>query len=122
MRMKSFAAAAIALGATAALTTPAQAATTDECQVLIAALSSDTAAADSLSDKARASLSIKAESAAAKLDAGKLTDAQTKLTDYESALNALHLAAKPKVSDVDFVLLSEDVEAASFCVSSLEAP
>ena len=53
-------AAAIALGATAALGTPAQAMTAGECQGLIAVLSTDTGAAESLTVKARTGLVEKA--------------------------------------------------------------
>ena len=122
MRTKIFAATAIAVGLTAVLVVPAQATTGGECQVLIADLSADTSGAGSLAPKARAGLVGKADAAAAKLDAGKVADALVKLTDYDSTLEALHSAAKPKVSDDDFQLLNDDVDAALACVASIGAP
>lgn len=121
MRTKLVAAAAIALGATGALTAPAHATTAGECQGLIAVLSTDTAGAGSLTAKASTGLVDKADAAAAKLEAGKLADALAKLTDYDSTLASLHGAPKPKVSDDDFVLLDGDVDAALDCVASIGA-
>lgn len=122
MRTKLFAAAAIALGATAAFTTPAHATTAGECQVLIDVLEADTKAAPSLSTKTEAGLVGKAEDAKAKLDAGKVADAFQKLADYDSTLEAIHSAAKPKVSDDDFWLLNSDVDAAFECVANIGTP
>lgn len=122
MRTKLFAAGAIALGTAALLTTPAHAATADECQALITVLSTDTAAAQSLSETTRTGLVDKAADAAAKLEAGKVADALAKLTDFDTTLEALHIAAKPKVSDEEFALLNADADAALNCVAGLEAP
>jgi hypothetical protein len=122
MRSKLIAAGAIALGTAALLTTPAQAATADECQGLIAALSTDTAGALSLSEKSRTGLVSKADDAAVKLEEGKVADALAKLTDVDVTLEALHVAPKPKVSDDDFALLNADTEAALSCVAGLATP
>ena len=119
---KLFAAAAIATSLTALLTAPAQATTVGECHELIAGLRADTAAATSLAPKARAGLEVKADAAATKLDAGKIDDALGKLTDYDSTLDALRGAAKPKVSDADVLVLCGDVDAALACVASIDAP
>ena len=71
MRTKLVAAAAIALGASAVIPSPARAATTDECQGLLAVLLSDTAEASSLSARTKEGLVAKAE-AAAKADRDRL--------------------------------------------------
>ena len=119
MRTKLIAAAAIALGTTVLLTTPAHAVTAEECQVLITVLSTDTAAAQSLTEKTRTGLVDKAADAAAKLEAGKVADVLAKLTDFDSTLEALHAADKPKVSDDDFAVLNAEVDAALSCVADL---
>lgn len=122
MKTKLIAAAAISLSMAALLATPAHATTAAECQELIADLRADTTAAPSLTVKARTSLVGKAEAAAAKLHAGKVADSIVKLTDYDTTLAALHDAAKPKVSDEDFLLLDADVDAALQCVENIDAP
>lgn len=45
-----------------------------------------------------------------------------RLTDYDSRLDALHGAAKPKVSDDDFTLLNGEVDEALGCVASIGSP
>lgn len=119
MWTRFFAATAIALGTAAVMPTAAHAATVDDCQGLITLLDRDTAGAQSLTARARAGLLDKAEAASTKLDAGKVSDASAKLTDFDSTLDALHGAAKPKVSEEDFVLLSGDVDAALACVATI---
>jgi hypothetical protein len=100
-----------AASATPQLTTP--------CDGLIATLRTDTVNATSLSDKDKGALLLKVDTAALKLSAGKFCDALQKLNDYKSSLDALHFAAKPKVSDADYQTLSGDVGNAIACVTNL---
>ena len=112
----------VALGATASLVGPAQAATTEECASLIGDLRTDTAdeaTTPSLTDRSRAGLVTKAEAALTKLEAGKVDDAAAKLADYDASLHALRGARKPKVDDADFALLDGEVHAAASCLADL---
>lgn len=98
---------------------PVAATTVSECQAAINVVVTDTQAASSLSAKDEAGLVGKAQNAALKLDQGKFADALQKLIDFQTSLNALHLAAKPKVSEADFATLSADIDAAITCVQHL---
>jgi hypothetical protein len=121
MRTKLIAVAALAIATGAALATPAHATTTvGGCQVLIEDLSADTAAATSLG-RAGAGLVAKADAAAVKLDESKTADALEKLLDYDSTLDALFSAPKPKVSETDYAALNTDVEAAIACIGESSA-
>jgi hypothetical protein len=62
---------------------------------------------------------LKVDSTAVKLSEGKFCDALAKLNDYKSNLDALHFAAKPKISDTDYQTLSGDVGNAIACVTTL---
>jgi hypothetical protein len=97
---------------------PAQATTISECQAVIGVLITDTQAA-TLSAKDESALLGKAQNASLKLDQAKFADALQKLVDYQNTLNALHGAAKPKISAADYATLSADVAAAIACVQDL---
>jgi hypothetical protein len=92
---------------------------TTTCDGLVTTLRTDTVNATSLSDKDKGALLFKVDSAAVKLSEGKFCDALQKLNDYKSNLDALHFAAKPKISDADYALLSGDVGNAIGCVTNL---
>jgi len=98
-------------GATVQLTTP--------CDGSITTLRTDTVNAASLADKNKGALLLKVDSTAVKLSEGKFCDALAKLNDYKSNLDALHFAAKPKISDIDYQTLSGDVGNAIACVTTL---
>jgi hypothetical protein len=98
-------------GAMVQLTTP--------CDGSLAALRTDTVNASSLSDKNKGALLLKVDSTAVKVSQGKFCDALQKLNDYKSSIDALHSAAKPKISDTDYALLSGDVGNAIACVTNL---
>jgi hypothetical protein len=121
MRTKLMSVAALAIATGAAVATPAHATTTvGECRVLIEDLSANTAAATSLG-RAGAGLVAKADAAAIKLDENKTADALEKLLDYDSTLDALLSAAKPKVSEIDHATLNTEVEAAIACIGDISA-
>jgi hypothetical protein len=92
---------------------------TTPCDASIVTLRTDTVNAASLSDKDKGALLLKVDTAALKLSQGKFCDALQKLNDYKSGLDALHSAAKPKVSDADYQTLSGDVGNAIACVTNL---
>ena len=121
MRTKLVAAAIISLGTTMTLTAPAHATTVEECRGLITDLAAASDTAPSLEGRAGDNLAAKATAAGSKLDAGKVGDALAKLTDYDRTLEALHDAAKPKVSEDDYVFLDSAVHAATICVENLGA-
>ena len=78
---------------------PASAATTDECQSMLATLRADTldAAGSFASVKDLERTVAKFDAAAAKLSEGKQLDAILKLEDVQTSLNALASASKPKL-------------------------
>ena len=121
MRTKLTSAAALICAASAALASPAHAATVEDCQVLIADLSVDTPAAASLGRNGPG-LVAKADAASAKLGENKVGDVLEKLRDYDSTLDGLFLASKPKVSAADYATLNTDVESAIACVEDISAP
>ena len=121
MRTKLISAAALICAASAALASPAHAAPVGDCQVLIADLSVDAAAAASLG-KNGAGLVAKADAASEKLGENKVGDALEKLRDYDSTLDLLSLAPKPKVSAADYATLNTEVESAIACVEGISAP
>ena len=120
MRIKLISAAALTVAAAGALATSAHAETVTDCRAVIVDLRDDTATATSLG-RSGPGLVRKVDEAVAKLDENKLSDTRQKLTDYESALDALFFTAKPKVSEGDFAELSTDVDAAIACIDAVGA-
>ena len=116
--VRGFAVVLVAVALLAAVS-PAEATTVDECQAAIGVLISATSAAQSLSDRDEAGLLSKAQNASLKLNQGKFADALQKLLDYQAKINALSLAAKPKISTGDFTTLSTAVADAIACVQRL---
>ena len=54
-----------------------------------------------------------------KLTQDKVSDASGKLDNYDTKLNDLNDASKPKISNEDFVTLMDDVLKAQMCVGGL---
>jgi hypothetical protein len=103
---------------------PASADCTDlvpsDCFAELETLCNDTSAAGSpLKTRDQNSLIGKVLSANAKLTQNKVIDAGGKLDNYETKLNDLNEARKPKISDKDFVKLLDDVLDAQMCVGGL---
>ena len=120
MRTKLTFVTALTFAASAAVASPAHATTVGDCQVLIADLSADTAGATSLG-KNGPGLVGKADDASAKLGEGKVGDALEKLRDYDSTLDVLFLAPKPKVSEADYATLNTEVASAIACIEGMSA-
>ena len=102
---------------------PATATTVGECQAKLATLRSDTVAAQSsfANQKDFVGLLGKLDAAATKLSQGKNADAIQKLTDFQTALNALASAAKPKVDPTVAQALSTKAQGVIDCVNAIEA-
>jgi hypothetical protein len=105
-----------AVGAGAALAT-----TVDECQGQLMTLRYDTLAAQAsfTNEKDVGGLVAKVDAASAKLAAGKNTDAVAKLVDFQTTLNALAAAPKPKVVPAVAQALSDDAQGVIACISEL---
>jgi hypothetical protein len=100
----------------------AQAQTIDECQALIDQTSNDLAGiaiGGNNPDQARASLQSKLVGASTKLAEGKNEEAMTKLVDFQTSVEKLATAPKPKISQADAQLLMTDANNAIACIQSL---
>lgn len=102
---------------------PASATTVDECQARLDTLRADTVAAGGAftnpADVNR--LVAKVDAASAKLAEGKTEDAVEKLVDFQTTLNALANAPKPKVDAGVAQSLSAEAQAAIDCINGIEA-
>jgi Tfp pilus assembly protein PilF len=93
-----------------------------DCEAQIAALQDQTTSANFLGRQAakdEAGLVAKLSEADAKLDQGKLADAQLKLEDYRSRVETL--AASGKLDATDAAALMEGADAAIACVQTIGA-
>ena len=64
-------------------------------------------------------LLAKLDAASAKLAAGKTTDAVGKLVDFQTTLNALATAPKPKVDPAVAQALSADARGVVVCINEI---
>ena len=117
MRTKLLAVTTAAIVAGSAVAVPARAATIQDCQTLIGELRTATTDATSL-DKMGPLLVAKLDSAALRLG-DKTGDALAKLVDYDTALDALHAAPKPKVNDADYAILDSSIADPISCVEAV---
>jgi hypothetical protein len=101
----------------------ASATTVDECQGRLMTLREHTLAAQAsfTSQKDVGSLVAKVDAASAKLAAGKNTDAVAKLVDFQTTLNALATAPKPKVVPVVAQALSAEAQGVIVCINEIGA-
>jgi hypothetical protein len=101
--------------------TPASASTVEECQANLATLRADTVAAGPSFTNAKDvnGLVAKLDAASAKLAAGKNADAVEKLVDFQTALNALATAAKPKVDPTVAGTLSGEAQGVIDCINAI---
>ena len=118
-RLLTVLAVVLAVGAAGAST--ASATTVDECQAQLAALRADTVAAEGsfTNTKDFNGAIAKLDAAATKLSAGKNADAVGKLTDFQSTLNALATAPKPKLDPAVAQALSSDADAVVACIDAI---
>ena len=106
------------------LATVANAATPEECQAQIDALTLQTTSADLFgqnADKERANLTARLDAATLKLAEGKVIDAGDKLVGFRSSVELLSSATKPKIDPVDASALIAGANDAITCVSDLQA-
>jgi len=101
----------------------ASATTVDECQSLLATLSSDTVAAQtSFSDETSATSEVeKLTDASAKLAEGKTADAVQKLVDFQSTLTSLATASKAKVDAATAESLTAEAQGVIDCINSIDS-
>jgi hypothetical protein len=99
----------------------ASATTVEECQGQLMTLRDDTLAAQAsfTSEKDVAGLVAKVDAASAKLAAGKTTDAVGKLVDFQTTLDALATAPKPKVDPAVAQALSAEAQGVVVCINEI---
>ena len=101
----------------------ASATTVEECQAQLTTLRDDTLAAQGsfTNPKDETGLVGKLDVASAKLAAGKTTDAAQKLVDFQTTLNALANATKPKVDPAVAEALSAEAQGVIDCINKIGA-
>ena len=99
----------------------ASATTVEKCQADLATLRADTLAAQSsfTNTKDLNGLVAKLDAATTKLTEGKNADAVTKLVDFQTTLNALAMAAKPKVDPTVAQTLTAEAQGVIDCVKGI---
>jgi hypothetical protein len=99
----------------------ASATTVDECQGQLMTLRDHTLAAQAsfTSQKDAGGLVAKVDAASAKLAAGKTIDAVAKLVDFQTTLNALAAAPKPKVDSAVAQALSAEAQGVIVCINEI---
>ena len=121
-RLLTYLAALLALGALAA--GPASASTVDECQGKLASLRANTVAAEPSFTNAKnfTALVGKLDAATNELANGKTADAAQKLVDFQTTLNALATAPKPKVDPAIAGALIAEAQGVIDCISAVGSP
>lgn len=99
----------------------ASASTVDECQDKLATLRVNTAAAEMsfASQNSFNNVVAKLDAASAKLAEGKNADAVQKLVDFQTTLNALATAPKPKVEPVVAQSLAAEAQGVIDCINTI---
>jgi anionic cell wall polymer biosynthesis LytR-Cps2A-Psr (LCP) family protein len=99
----------------------ASASTVEECQDRLTTLRANTVAAETSFDNAKSfnNLVEKLDAAAAKLAEGKNADAVQKLVDFQTTLNALATAPKPKVDPAVAQSLVVDAQGVIDCINMI---
>jgi hypothetical protein len=112
-------AAVLSLHAVGAAT--ASATTVDQCRGQLSTLRNATLAAQASFTNQRdvGALVAKLDAASAKLAAGKNADAVAKLMDFQTTLNALATATKPKVDPAVAQALSGDAQGVIDCINEI---
>jgi hypothetical protein len=109
------------LSLTALAAGAASATTVDECQGQLMTLRDNTLAAQAsfTNQKDVEGLVAKVDAASATLAAGKNTDAVAKLVDFQTTLNTLAVAPKPKVDPAVAEALSAEAQDVIVCINEL---
>ena len=104
-----------------AVSTAGAATTTEECQSQLATLQSDTVAAQSsfTNEQSFTSAVAKLDAASTKLAEGKNADAVQKLVDFQTQLNALATAPKPKLDPDTAQALIAEAQGVIDCINSI---
>jgi hypothetical protein len=99
----------------------ASATTVDECQGQLMTLRDNTLAAQAsfTSQRDVGGLVAKLDAASAKLAAGKNSDAVAKLVDFQTTLNTLAAAPKPKVDPAAAQALSAESQGVIVCINEI---
>ena len=113
-------AAALAFGGLA-VSTAGAATSVEECQSQLATLRADTVAAQTSFTNARSFTSAigKLDAASAKLAEGKNADAVQKLVDFQTLLNALATAPKPKLDPDTAQALIAEAQGVIDCINAI---
>ena len=100
----------------------AGATTAQDCQSQLATLRADTVAAESSFTNAKDATNevAKLDAASSKLTEGKNADAVDKLVDFQSTLNALSTAAKPKVTASTAQNLNAEAQSVIDCINAID--
>jgi len=115
--------AALTFGGLAVAGTASAATAVADCQAQLATLSADTLAAETSFTNAKSvtSLTAKVDAASVKLAEGKNADAVQKLVDFQTTLNSLAIAAKPKVEASTAQSLTAETQGVIDCINSIGA-
>jgi len=115
--------AALTFGGLAVAGTASAATAVEDCQAQLATLSADTLAAETSFTNAKSvtSLTAKVDAASVKLAEGKNADAVQKLVDFQTTLNSLAIAAKPKVEASTAQSLTAETQGVIDCINSIGA-
>jgi hypothetical protein len=99
----------------------ASASTVEECQDKLSILRANTVAAETSFDNPKSfnNLVEKLDAAAAKLAEGKNADAVQKLVDFQTTLNALATAPKPKVDPAVARSLIAEAQSVIDCINMI---
>jgi hypothetical protein len=121
--VRLFAALVVALtfGGLAVAGTASAATSVEDCQAQLATLSADTLAAETSFTNANSvtGLTAKVDAASVKLAEGKNADAVQKLVDFQTTLNSLATAAKPKVELGTAQTLTAEAQGVIDCINSI---
>ena len=104
-----------------AVSAASAATTVEDCQSQLATLRADTlAASPSFTNQKSVDTEVgKLDAASAKLTEGKNADAVQKLVDFQTALNALATAAKPKAEAGTAQTLNAEAQGVIDCINSI---
>jgi hypothetical protein len=113
--------AALTFGGLAVAGTASAATSVEDCQAQLATLSADTLAAETSFTNANSvtGLTAKVDAASVKLAEGKNADAVQKLVDFQTTLNSLATAAKPKVELGTAQTLTAEAQGVIDCINSI---
>ena len=101
---------------------PASATTLEQCQAQLTQLRTDTVAAQGSFTNAKDfnGAVAKLDAASSKLSEGKNADAVQKLTEFQTLLNALAAAPKPKLDAATAQRLSAEAQGVIDCINAID--